>query len=60
MKMLEDFLNQLSSIIWGPVMLAFLLGIGIFFKLGIKSLSLAADPECIQITVGKSSITATR
>ena len=37
MKMLEDFLNLASSFIWGPVMLTFLLGIGIFLTLGLKA-----------------------
>ena len=37
MKMLEDFLNSASSLIWGPVMLTFLLGIGIFLTLGLRA-----------------------
>ena len=37
MKALEDFLNQLSAVVWGPVMLAFLLGVGIFLTLGLKA-----------------------
>ena len=35
--MLEDFLNSASSLIWGPVMLTFLLGIGIFLTLGLRA-----------------------
>ena len=37
MKMLEDFLNSASSLIWGPVMLTFLLGVGIFLTLGLRA-----------------------
>ena len=37
MKELDDFLNQLSAVVWGPVMLAFLLGVGIFLTIGLKA-----------------------
>ena len=37
MKGLDDYLNQLSAVVWGPVMLAFLLGVGIFLTLGLKA-----------------------
>lgn len=37
MKQLGTLLNQLSTFIWGPVMLAFLLGIGIFLSIGLKA-----------------------
>jgi len=37
MKDIEDLLGQLSSIVWGPVMLAFLLGVGIFLTIGLKA-----------------------
>ncbi len=37
MKWLEEGLNLLSSIIWGPVMLAFLLGIGVFLTVGLRA-----------------------
>jgi len=33
----ENVLNQLSSWVWGPVMLAFLLGIGIYLTIGLKA-----------------------
>ncbi len=36
MNRLEELLTQLSSLVWGPVMLAFLLGVGIFLMLGLK------------------------
>ncbi|MCK5120366.1 MAG: sodium:alanine symporter family protein [Methylococcales bacterium] len=36
MKVIEAILNQLSAVVWGPVMLAFLLGVGIFLTLGLK------------------------
>ncbi len=37
MKLFEQLLNQLSSFVWGPVMLAFLLGVGIFLLIGLKA-----------------------
>lgn len=37
MNRLEDLLNIASAFIWGPVMLTFLLGIGIFLTLGLKA-----------------------
>mgnify|MGYP000220365294 FL=1 len=37
MKMIENLLNQLSSLVWGPVMLAFLLGVGIFLMIGLRA-----------------------
>lgn len=37
MKDIEAYLNQISSLVWGPVMLAFLLGVGIFLTLGLKA-----------------------
>jgi len=36
MQQLENVLNQISSYIWGPVMLALLLGIGVYLTLGLK------------------------
>ncbi len=33
----EGFLNQLSGWVWGPVMLAFLLGVGIFLMMGLRA-----------------------
>lgn len=52
MKMLEDFLNQLSSIIWGPVMLAFLLGIGIFLSWGLKAFPWRQTPNAFKLLWG--------
>ena len=50
--MLEDFLNQLSSIIWGPVMLAFLLGIGIFLSWGLKAFPWRQTPNALKLLWG--------
>ena len=36
MQALEAILNQLSQIIWGPVMLAPLLGVGVYLTVGLK------------------------
>jgi len=37
MKEIEDFLSELSSLVWGPFMLALLLGIGLFLTVGLKA-----------------------
>jgi len=37
MKEIEELLTLLSSVVWGPVMLAFLLGVGIFLMLGLRA-----------------------
>jgi len=36
MKIVTDLLNTLSNFIWGPIMLALLLGVGIYLTLGLK------------------------
>ena len=53
MKLLETLLNQLSSIVWGPVMLAFLLGIGFFLTLGLKAFPWLQTPNAF-ITLWRS------
>jgi len=37
MKEIEELLTLLSSVVWGPVMLAFLLGVGMFLMLGLRA-----------------------
>ncbi len=37
-KLLSDFLNTISGVIWGPIMLVLLLGTGIFLTLGLKAM----------------------
>lgn len=36
MEALNSVLNQLSSFIWGPIMLALLLGVGVYLTIGLK------------------------
>jgi len=36
MEIIHSILSQLSSFIWGPVMLALLLGVGIYLTIGLK------------------------
>lgn len=36
MKALEDFLNQISGFVWGPIMLTLLLGVGIYLTVGLR------------------------
>ena len=34
----EDVLDLASDIIWGPVMLALLLGVGVYLTMGLKAM----------------------
>ena len=36
METLNSLLSQLNSFIWGPFMLALLLGVGIYLSIGLK------------------------
>ena len=36
MEAITSLLNQLSSFIWGPIMLALLLGVGVYLSIGLK------------------------
>ena len=38
MAIVESFLNSASELIWGPVMLVLLLGVGIYLTLGLKAM----------------------
>ena len=38
MSAIEGFLNSSSDLIWGPVMLVFLLGVGVYLTLGLKAM----------------------
>ena len=40
MVWLTDLISQLNSIVWGPVMLVLILGVGIFLMLGLKLMPL--------------------
>ncbi len=40
MHLLEDLLNLVSGFIWGPVMLALLLGVGIYLTIGLRLMTL--------------------
>ncbi|WP_349432183.1 sodium:alanine symporter family protein [Methylomarinum sp. Ch1-1] len=47
MKLLEAWLSQLSAIVWGPVMLALLLGIGFFLTLGLRAFPWLFAPRAV-------------
>lgn len=36
MEKIESFLNEISALVWGPVMLVLLLGIGIYLTIGLR------------------------
>ena len=40
MEIINSLLNQLSSFIWGPLMLALLLGVGVYLTIGLKFMPL--------------------
>jgi alanine or glycine:cation symporter, AGCS family len=45
MDSLENILNQASSLIWGPIMLALLLGAGIYLTIGLKAMPWRQTPS---------------
>jgi AGCS family alanine or glycine:cation symporter len=45
MKIIEAWLNQISGLIWGPVMLALLLGVGVYLTIGLKALPWRKTPH---------------
>lgn len=45
MARLTELLNQISSWVWGPVMLAFLLGIGFYLTLGLRAFTWRKTPH---------------
>lgn len=47
MSFFEKVLNQASSFVWGPAMLVFLLGIGIFLTIGLKALPWRKTPAAL-------------
>ena len=49
MQTLEQILNQVSSFIWGPVMLALLLGVGIFLTIGLRAMPWRKAPSAFMI-----------
>ncbi len=49
MNDLEALLNQLSSWVWGPVMLVFLLAVGVFLTLRLSFFSWRKIPEALQL-----------
>ena len=38
MNAFEDLLNSFSELVWGPVMLGFLLGVGMFLTVGLRAM----------------------
>ena len=38
MQAISSFLNTVSGVIWGPIMLVFLLGTGVFLTIGLKAM----------------------
>lgn len=53
MKTFEVLLNQLSAVVWGPAMLAFLLGVGVYLTLGLKAFPWIKTPRAF-ITLWRS------
>ena len=48
MPQFDEWLNQISSFIWGPAMLVLLLGVGIFLTLGLKAMPWRKIPDAFQ------------
>lgn len=49
MKLLDAWLHQLSAIVWGPAMLALLLGVGIFLTVGLRAFPWLFAPRAMAI-----------
>ncbi len=49
MDNLETFLNQLSSWVWGPVMLVFLLAVGVFLTLRLRFFAWRKIPQAFRL-----------
>ncbi len=47
MNRFAELINQASSVVWGPVMLVFLLGVGIFLSIGLKGLPWRKTPASL-------------
>jgi AGCS family alanine or glycine:cation symporter len=44
MGMLNDAVGWVNGIVWGPLMLFFILGVGLFLTLGLKLLTIRRIP----------------
>jgi AGCS family alanine or glycine:cation symporter len=38
MELIKTLLNDVSSFVWGPIMLSFLLGVGVYLTIGLKAI----------------------
>lgn len=47
MQFIESLLSSLSSLVWGPIMLAFLMGVGIYLTVILKALPWRKLPDAI-------------
>jgi AGCS family alanine or glycine:cation symporter len=45
MNIIEEWLSQASGLIWGPAMLALLLGVGVYLTIGLKALPWRKTPH---------------
>lgn len=45
MNIIEDWLSQASALVWGPAMLALLLGVGVYLTIGLKALPWRKTPH---------------
>lgn len=45
MNIIEEWLSQASGLIWGPAMLALLLGVGVYLTIGLKALPWRKTPR---------------
>lgn len=47
MEIIESLLSQVSSFVWGPVMLVFLLGVGVYLTIMLKAVTWRKLPDAI-------------
>ena len=46
---MEDFIDAANGVIWGPVMLALILGTGIYLTIGLKGRTLTHIPHAFRL-----------
>jgi AGCS family alanine or glycine:cation symporter len=49
MAALEDFLGSVSGIVWGPVMLALLLGTAVYLTVGLRGITWCGIPDAFRL-----------
>ena len=46
---MHDVLNQIAEVVWGPAMMALILGTGIYLTVGLRGISVKRIPEAVRL-----------